>query len=77
MPEWLGGQTYNVEVLSSRPALTTNWSCCSVGSSAGLVCLLPVGILNHVMFYLFELLFCFCPVYFLLSLKNPSRGEDN
>ena len=40
-----------------------------------LFCLLPAGILNHVMSYYFKI---FASVWFItLSLKRPARGEFN
>ena len=66
--EWAACRTRNPAVLGSSPALTTTWICFSVALSSNpsaatlvnsqLVCLLPVGILNNVMFslnYLFQL----------------------
>ena len=72
MAKWLGRWILNLEVASSSPALTTklelflgrtqfNSSATFVNSQ--LVCLLPAGTLNHVMFI--------CIICFLICFHWP------
>ena len=81
MAKWLGHQTLNPEVMGSSPTLTTqlelflgrpqfNSSATFVNSQ--LVCLLPVGILNHVMF-----ICIICFIICFLTLKAPLRERSS
>ena len=61
--EWSAHQTDNLAVLGSRPTLATSWICSQLSQVQILRhtckqptgCLLPVGVLNAVMLYYFEL----------------------
>ena len=82
--EWLGCWTSSPWVPGSNPTLSTSWICFSVVPSykpsaalvySQLVCLPPVGIFKHVMFYLQYLfrLFVKCSAPLAICYKHLPR----
>ena len=74
MAEWLGRRTWNPEVAGSNPVLTSKLEFNSLATfvNSQLVCLLPVGIFNHVMF-----IWIICFIISSLALKSPIGGVVN
>ena len=81
MAECLGCWTWNPEVLGSSPVLTTklelfvgrpSFNSLATFVKSRLVCFLPVGIFNHVMF-----IWIICFIISSLALKSPIGGVVN
>ena len=81
MAEWLGHWTWNLEVVVSSPILTAElelflgrplFNSLATFVNSQLVCLLPVGIFNHVMF-----IWIICFIISSLVLKSPIGGVVN